>query len=82
MTPSIHPPILNPIVKTTLRLIASSALFLAVECLVDCSGLDKLADYYEFLDRQQETIVQSNTEKQISKAIGKLFIPTQIFQAI
>jgi hypothetical protein len=76
------PPTLNPIVKTTLRVIASSALFLAVECLVDCSGLDKLADYYEFLNQQQETVIQSNTEKQFAKAIGKLFIQTQAFQVV
>ncbi len=74
------PPTLHPIVKTSLRVVASAAMFLAVECLVDCSGLDKLADYYEFLDQQQQTIVQANTEKQIAKAIGKLFVQTQALQ--
>ncbi len=74
------PPHLHPIVKATLRIMASSALFLAVECLVDCSGLDKLADYYEFLNQQQETLVSNNTEKQIAKTIGKLFIQGQMFQ--
>lgn len=74
------PPNLPPVVKTTLRVVASSALFLAVECLIDCSGLDKLADYYEFLDKQQETIVHAHTEKKVAKAIGKLFIQTQAFQ--
>ncbi len=74
------PPTLHPIAQTALRVVASSALFLAVECLVDCSGLDKLADYYEFLNQQQETIVHANTEKQFAKAIGKLFVQTQAFQ--
>ncbi len=76
------PPTLHPIAKTILQVVASSALFLAIECLLDCSGLDKLADYYEFLEQQQETIVHSNTEKQATKAIGKFFVPTQIFQSL
>jgi hypothetical protein len=76
------PPNLHPIVKTILRVTASSALFLAVECLIDCSGLDKLADYYEFLEQQQQTLVHSNTENQIAESIGKLFVPTQVLQMV
>lgn len=76
------PPTLHPIAKTVLRVAASSALFLAVECLIDCSGLDKLADYYEFLEQQQNTLVQSNSENSIKKSIGKVFFPTQVFQMV
>lgn len=71
---------IHPIAQTTLRVMANAALFVAVECLLDCSGLDKLADYHEFLEQQQETIIQSNTEKQVAKALGKLFVDSQVFQ--
>lgn len=75
-----YPSIDRPIVTTVLRVIVNSALFLVVECLLDCSGLDKIADFYDFLEQQQKTSIQANTEKQMAKAIGKLFIQTQALQ--
>ena len=67
-------PTLHPIAHTVFRIIVSATFFLATEYLLDCSGLDKIADYYEFLVHQQETMIHENTEKEIGKAIGKLFV--------
>jgi hypothetical protein len=67
-------PTLHPIAQTIVRIIVSTTFFLATEYLLDCSGLDKIADYYEFLEHQQETMIHENTEKEIGKAIGKLFV--------
>jgi hypothetical protein len=80
MTPPTLPFNVPPLAQTIFRVVVSSALFLTVECILDCSGLDQLADYYEFLDQQQETLIENNTEKQVSKAIGKLFINPQNLQ--
>lgn len=67
-------PTLHPIAHTVFRIIVSATFFLATEYLLDCSGLDKIADYYEFLEHQQETMIHNGTEKQVAKAIGKLFV--------
>ena len=64
---------LHPIAQTTLRVIVSATFFLATEWVLDCSGLDQVADYYEFLEHQQETVIHESSEKQMAKAIGKLF---------
>ena len=64
---------LHPIAQTTFRVIVSATFFLATEWVLDCSGLDKIADYYEFLEHQQATMIHESTEKQVAKAIGKLF---------
>lgn len=67
-------PTLHPIAQTIVRIIVSTTFFLATEYLLDCSGLDKIADYHEFLEHQQETMIHENTDKEIAKAIGKLFV--------
>ena len=64
---------LHPIVQTTFRVIVSATFFLATEWLLDCSGLDQIANYHEFLEHQQETVIHESTEKQVEKPIGKLF---------
>lgn len=54
---------LYSISQTTFRVIVSATFFLATEYLLDCSGLDKIADYYEFLEHQQHGMIHKNTEK-------------------
>ena len=71
---------LYSISQTTFRVIVSATFFLATEYLLDCSGLDKIADYYEFLEHQQHSMIHENTEKEMTKAIGKLFINSYSFQ--
>jgi hypothetical protein len=73
-------PTLYSISQTTFRLIVSAIFFLTIECVLDCSGLDQFADYYEFLEHQQHSMIHENTEKEMTKAIGKLFINSHCLQ--
>ena len=71
--PTLHSTLYS-VSQTTFRVIVSATFFLATEYLLDCSGLDKIADYYEFLEHQQHSMIHENTEKEMAKAIGKLFV--------
>lgn len=71
--PTLHPTLYS-IGQTTFRVIVSATFFFATEYLLDCSGLDQVADYYEFLDHQQHGMIHENTEKEMAKTIGKLFV--------
>jgi hypothetical protein len=44
---------------TIAKLAGHVAIFAAAECLLNVAGVDTLADYYEFLNSERDTIVMA-----------------------